>query len=187
MAKRKKPPAAGKKRKRRCSHCTNLFVPDHAGRWQQVCPFCGQTNYKPVPVTKLDERAWKLFSRLARFQRADREGYCTCATCSDRKPWQEMDAGHYMSRKYSATKYDWDNVWPQCKPCNSGYGTNHWAPDESVKTAWKSWLEHNVGPGAAEELWRKAMDGGVKKPSREELEALIYQLEMCCRQDGLPV
>jgi len=185
MARMRKP-AVGKKRKRRCTNCDQLFVPDHARRVKQTCPFCGEVMLKQMTLKQLDDRAWRLFSRLARQLRANSRGICTCATCNTKKPWQEMDAGHYMSRSYSATKYDWDNVWPQCKPCNSGYGTRHWAPDESIKASWRTFLDMTLGEGAADDLWRKAMDGGSHKPRRTELEAMIFQFEMICKQEGLP-
>jgi hypothetical protein len=29
-----------------------------------------------------------------------------------------MDAGHFVSRRWKATKFDERNVWPQCPKCN---------------------------------------------------------------------
>lgn len=183
---RKRSPAVGKKRKRRCTNCSQLFVPDHARRVKQTCPFCGEVMLKQMSLRQLEDRAWKLFSRILRCTKADKNGIATCATCNEKRPWQEMDAGHYMSRKYSATKYDWDNVWNQCKICNSGFGANKWKPDDSIKQRWKTFLDLELGEGAADELWRKAMDGGSHKPRRAELEGMIFQFEMNCKQLGLP-
>lgn len=183
---RKRKPAVGKKRMRRCTNCTQLFVPDHATRVKQTCPFCGETMLKQLTIRQLEDRAWRLFSRLARYLRADKNGIATCATCNVKKPWQQMDAGHYMSRQYAATKYDWDNVWNQCKPCNSGFGTKHWKPNDSMKQRWRTFLDLELGEGAADDLWRKAMDGGATKPRRSELESMIFQFEMLCEAEGLP-
>jgi hypothetical protein len=35
-----------------------------------------------------------------------------------------MDAGHYVSRKHAATRYDERNVHPQCRACNRFDGGN---------------------------------------------------------------
>lgn len=177
-------PAAGKARKRRCQHCQQLFVPAHRGRFKQTCPFCGELNYKRVSIGQLEKRADALFSRLARYKRADSTGHVRCCTCGVRKPWTEVDNGHYMSRSFRAVRWSWDNCWPQCKPCNSGYGANHWAPNESVKQAYTAFLEVTLGEGAAEEIWQRAVHGG-NRPNREQLEELIWQLERQCKAAGL--
>lgn len=41
-----------------------------------------------------------------------------CFTCSKVVPYQEADAGHYISRVYKSTCYDERNVHLQCVNCN---------------------------------------------------------------------
>lgn len=58
------------------------------------------------------------FSQYIRLRDADNDGYCTCCTCGARLPWKEIQAGHYVSRRQMATKYDPQNVHAQCFVCN---------------------------------------------------------------------
>jgi len=63
---------------------------------------------------KLDE----VFSRWIRLKDADRNGYCTCVTCGKFDHWKKMQAGHYVSRLYMATRWVPENVHVQCPSCN---------------------------------------------------------------------
>lgn len=46
----------------------------------------------------------------------------TCYTCNNRKPWQEMHAGHCITRAHWGTRFDLDNIRPQCPDCNLFHG-----------------------------------------------------------------
>jgi hypothetical protein len=41
-----------------------------------------------------------------------------CVTCGKRDNWKKLQAGHFMSRKHYATRWDEDNVEVQCMGCN---------------------------------------------------------------------
>ena len=41
-----------------------------------------------------------------------------CFTCSKVVPYNQAEAGHYISRRYKATCYDEQNVNLQCEDCN---------------------------------------------------------------------
>ena len=76
-----------------------------------------------------------------------------CFTCGVTKSWKyEIDAGHFQSRGKYATRWDEQNVKPQCKRCNGfrggeqylfakhldlehGDGTAEWLEFESNQTA----------------------------------------------------
>ena len=76
-----------------------------------------KTSKKPTRgklVKKLDV----VFSQYIRLSNADNRGMCTCVTCGKKDHWKRMDAGHFMSRKHYATRWDEDNVQVQCKSCN---------------------------------------------------------------------
>jgi len=60
----------------------------------------------------------KVFSQYIRAKGADRHGYCKCITCGKREHWKDMDAGHYVTRARWGTRFDEDNVFPQCRRCN---------------------------------------------------------------------
>ena len=42
----------------------------------------------------------------------------TCVTCNKEDHWKNLQAGHFMSRKHYATRWDEDNVEVQCMGCN---------------------------------------------------------------------
>lgn len=65
-------------------------------------------------ISELD----RVTSELVRRQASDSRGFAYCFTCGVRKPWQELDCGHYRSRRYIQTRFDLDNLRPQCKSCN---------------------------------------------------------------------
>lgn len=64
-------------------------------------------------VKKLD----KVFSEYVRLK-GSRDGYFTCCSCGQIKPYQQADAGHFINRRWMATRWHEDNVWPQCRSCN---------------------------------------------------------------------
>ena len=65
------------------------------------------------------KRAWKAFSQYIRMKAADHTGYAQCVTCGVNKPWQEMDAGHFIPKSRGSAIYlVEENVHVQCKGCN---------------------------------------------------------------------
>ncbi len=65
-------------------------------------------------IKKLDA----VFSKYIRLRDADQEGYCRCATCGEKHHWTKIQAGHFISRKHYATRWDERNVHAQCVACN---------------------------------------------------------------------
>jgi len=79
------------------------------------------TSTKPKKlktVAKLREEAAVLLQKLVRMKAADENGLAECVTCGKRQHYKEMDGGHFISRKWTATKLVEENVHPQCKGCN---------------------------------------------------------------------
>lgn len=64
-------------------------------------------------VTKLD----KVFSEYIR-RRYAKNGIAECVTCGKKDNWKNLQAGHFMSRKHYATRWDEENVEVQCMACN---------------------------------------------------------------------
>jgi len=62
-------------------------------------------------ITKLD----KVFSEYIRRRYGE---IATCVTCGKKDHWKKLQAGHFMSRKHYATRWDEDNVEVQCQACN---------------------------------------------------------------------
>ena len=67
---------------------------------------------------KLTENLDEIFSKYIRLKYADSNGICQCISCTSRKHWKEIQCGHYMSRRYFATRWSEDNCRPQCVACN---------------------------------------------------------------------
>ena len=65
-------------------------------------------------VNKLD----KVFSEYIR-RRYAKNGIAECVTCGKKDHWKNLQAGHFMSRKHYATRWDEENVQVQCKYCNT--------------------------------------------------------------------
>jgi 5-methylcytosine-specific restriction endonuclease McrA len=59
----------------------------------------------------------KVFSEYIR-RRYAKNGIAECVTCGKKDHWKNLQAGHFMSRKHYATRWDEDNVEVQCMACN---------------------------------------------------------------------
>jgi hypothetical protein len=69
---------------------------------------------KKTIIRKFD----KLFSKWVRLSNADAKGYCECITCGRSYKWNDIDAGHFVSRRHLVLRFDPRNVFPQCRRCN---------------------------------------------------------------------
>jgi len=77
---------------------------------------------KPKTVAKLLDEAAVLTQLKVRLKAADDHGMAQCATCNTRKHYKEMDGGHYIGRRWTATKILEENIHCQCKACNGFQG-----------------------------------------------------------------
>jgi hypothetical protein len=64
-------------------------------------------------ITKLDN----IFSQYIRL-RYSKDEISECVTCGKQDHWKKLQAGHFISRKHYATRWDEDNVQVQCSGCN---------------------------------------------------------------------
>lgn len=58
-----------------------------------------------------------LFSKFIR-QRDSKGEYFKCCSCGQLKPIEKADAGHFINRRWMATRWREDNVHAQCSSCN---------------------------------------------------------------------
>lgn len=72
---------------------------------------------KKPSVSKLHKKLWAIFSLYIRLNES-KDGIGTCITCGVKKPYKELQAGHFISRRFKATLYDEMNVHSQCFACN---------------------------------------------------------------------
>ena len=74
---------------------------------------------KKLPtLASLKRKADTAFSVYIRTQDIDRNGTTECITCGVRRRWQDMQAGHFISRSYLSTRFDPRNCHVQCPGCN---------------------------------------------------------------------
>jgi 5-methylcytosine-specific restriction endonuclease McrA len=59
----------------------------------------------------------KVFSEYIR-RRYAKNNIAVCVTCGKKDHWKNLQAGHFMSRKHYATRWDEENVEVQCMSCN---------------------------------------------------------------------
>lgn len=96
-------------------------------------------------------------------------GWCFCYTCGAPHPVSEIDAGHYISRRYYATRYELDNIRPQCSGCNKFRG------GEPVKFRMR--LVEEIGEERVRRLESLAVMNGDKHLPREELTGKIKEFK----------
>lgn len=117
---------------------------------------------KDVP-SRLTRKLDDVFSRFIRLRDADKDGLCVCCTCGQRKPWEEMHAGHFVGREAKNTRWEEKNVHAQCPDCN----TYH----EGRKPEYTLFLQRKYGAEIVEQL---VMAGTIARHFKPiELEALI--------------
>ena len=59
----------------------------------------------------------RVFSLMVRYSNS-KNGYCQCITCGRKYPIKQIQCGHFMSRKNYSTRWELENVAPQCYGCN---------------------------------------------------------------------
>jgi hypothetical protein len=79
-----------------------------------------------VKADKSEDTLWKWFSRYIRLRACldVARGFCACITCGRVHHYKDMDAGHYISRRWKPTKYHENNVYAQCVHCNRDLSGN---------------------------------------------------------------
>lgn len=118
---------------------------------------------KRAALPKLKKELDRVFSVFTRQKLADPQGMVACVTCGRVDHWKNVDAGHYQPRQDMATRWEENNVWPQCRPDNAFRG------GEPEKMA--AYIDQTCGRGTAENLRAEARQ--PFKLNRQWLEAKI--------------
>jgi hypothetical protein len=95
-------------------------------------------------IKKLD----RVFSEYVRLKNADHAGNCKCITCEKTFHYKNIDAGHFVSRRHIATRFDEMNVFPQCKYCNRFLN--------GLQYEYGKAIDNMFGDGTADELIQKS-------------------------------
>jgi len=115
---------------------------------------------------------WKVFAVFIRLR--DSQKYGTCIACNRKKPYEELQAGHYLAAGNCGFSllFDEENVNGEC-PYDNAYNKNHQM--ESREN-----LIKRIGQSRVEDLERRYRDahyGGrtTKEWSKKEYEAKIAE------------
>lgn len=129
-------------------------------------------------VEKLD-RAYSKYIRIkdARYA-SDGLFYNECFSCGELCRINELDAGHYVSRRYEGVRWDDLNVHPQCHRCNRKppYGL-----DGNLQM-YALALVREYGEGVLEIIETRRKEGRLKKISTFEIEELAKEYRVKNRQ-----
>ena len=100
-----------------------------------------------------------------------RWGACvTCPPGTPYKRYEELQAGHWIRRKFNGTRFDPRNVHPQCRYCNDPHrGGGRYDEHEA-------WIRKNLGDGVIYALLVAAKTNKRVK-SEAELEEITRQLK----------
>lgn len=128
---------------------------------------------KPIKRTKIKVQSTSVRSK--KVKEADRvfsiyirkkdavNGYARCVTCGKQDLWQNMDNGHYISRRYTQIRWDEKNCHVQCKRCNQQLGGN--------LSKYNQYLVKKYGYNPTEMLKQRIRTRG--KVTLNDIEAII--------------
>lgn len=108
-----------------------------------------------------------IFARWVKLSNQVATGICQCITCGTYHPIETIQAGHFISRRYYATRWDRMNVKPQCAGCNGPRGGD--------PLRFEMALIERYGKPAVERLKSRAIMNGEHHAPREQIEAEIKE------------
>jgi len=125
---------------------------------------------KTKTIAKLVDDAAVLLQKLVRMKAADDGGYANCVTCGANEHWKELQGGHFISRRYTATKLLEEQIKPQCRGCNGPR-----AKDGIVTVEYTNYMTDTYGREIVDELL--LMKTTPKKYTREEIAAISAEFK----------
>ena len=108
----------------------------------------------------------KYYSWYVRVKASDKNGIAGCYTCGKRMPYKCLDNGHFVSRRFCGTRFDLDNMRPQCQNCNRLLNGN--------LTYYREKLIREIGDERVEALNQKKNN----KISTPELEQMLEDIKV---------
>jgi len=140
--------------KGRCQPCANL---------QDTLARDARNSNSEEGLPDLIHQLDDLVSKYVRLSAASDKGECECYTCGKVGRWQNMHAGHYISRKSMFLRFDTKrNIRVQCPTCNCHkYGQS---------AIFGQNLEKEM-PNITEVLYEESLT--VYKYDRSELQSMI--------------
>jgi hypothetical protein len=104
----------------------------------------------------------RVFSKYIRTKNL-RDNLVECVTCKRRYPLKSIQAGHFMSRRHYSTRWDEENVFPQCYGCN--------VMQQGQQYLFSKFIDEKYGEGYSDVLLFKSRE--TVKFSDFELEEMI--------------
>lgn len=138
--------------KKRCQSCTRIEGVRDAEEKEAV-------EDLGALIDQLDD----VFSKYIRKKEAGPNEIVECYTCGAAARWQEMQAGHYISRKCMFLRWDERQVKIQCPHCNCAKHGNLAIFGQKLEA---------THPGITEILLEESRI--IHKWHRHELEAMIF-------------
>tara|TARA_R100001163_G_scaffold33509_1_gene25953 strand:+ start:700 stop:1107 length:408 start_codon:yes stop_codon:yes gene_type:complete len=125
-------------------------------------------------TAKLKAKLDKIFSEYIRLRDSDHKGNCKCISCGKEALafGGSIHAGHFMSRRHLATRYDEKNVNSQCSYCNTFLNGNQYRASIGIN--------NKYGNGTAEELEKRSKT--IIKLSRVDYEEAIANIKEKIKQ-----
>lgn len=121
---------------------------------------------KKPSLPSLQTKADKIMSEYIRKKWADEHGYVSCVSCGVRKPWKEMDCGHFIPKSRGANvRYIEENSAPECPGCNR-YNEGH-------LIGYTRWMIDFYGEDKIDELQAEARKTLTPSQKRQLVEEAI--------------
>ena len=158
-------------KKKICKSCGDPSYIFSKGRCKE-CAIIDSTATKRSKINDEEDESLRnliddldsVFSKLVRIKDADSKGIVHCVTCSNKGHYNDFDAGHFIPRIHLSTRWDFNNVKPQCRTCNRvEYGKQQ---------EFAEYLEKEQF-GITEYLREQSRT--VTKPTRDELKYLVIE------------
>jgi len=126
----------------------------------------GETNRtRKLSLESLKALVARDLQMAIRMEAADDNGICCCVSCGTLGHYKVMQGGHFVSRKFNATKFNEQNIHVQCENCNGHLKGNEWKHAEHI--------DKTYGAGTAQAL-RDLADAGRR----------YYRYEILNMRDG---
>ena len=116
-----------------------------------------------MSLSKAKKKLDTVFSQFIRLRGSNDEGWGNCWTCGSLRRWQDVDCGHFITRKKLSTRWMETNCQFQCKQCNMNGGQQY---------VFSKKLDEFHGEGTAEAI--PIASNRTRKFSVHELEEM-YQ------------
>ena len=115
-------------------------------------------------------KADRYFSLYIRLSNCDSNGLTKCVTCGKVSHYKSLHTGHFMGRRYEATRYDEKNCAPQCVACNTF--------NQGEQFRFGQWIDKTYGEGTAEKLEQKSKMVCKRKQFDYEMIAQEYKMKL---------